>query len=84
VLSPVTWTGIGLAGFGVVLIVLGGVLRDRQLGRAAGTAAVTDGPRASRGRDLPEASSTRAPRQEPVVDDDMAEIEALLKKRGIQ
>jgi hypothetical protein len=87
VLSPVTWTGIGLAGFGVVLIVLGGVLRDRQLGRAAGdagTAAVTDSPRGSRGRDLPEASSTRAPRQEPVVDDDMAEIEALLKKRGIQ
>jgi hypothetical protein len=70
-----------------VLIVLSGFLRDRQLGRATGgtdAAAVTDGPRRSRGHDLPEASSTRAPKQEPVVDDDMAEIEALLKKRGIQ
>ena len=36
VFNPATWIGIGLAGFGVVLIVLAGVLRDRQLGRAAG------------------------------------------------
>jgi hypothetical protein len=83
VLSPVTWTGIGMAGTGVVLIVLAGVLRDRQLGRAAGA-----GGSAVRGtapsRDLPEASSTRAPRRDPVVDDEMADIEALLKKRGIE
>ena len=38
----------------------------------------------ARRRAVPEASSTRSPRQEPVVDDELAEIEALLKKRGIQ
>ncbi len=83
VFNPATWIGIGLAGFGVVLIVVAGVLRDRQLGRAAGApdAEVTG---STRRRAVPEASSTRAPRQEPVVDDEMAEIEALLKKRGIQ
>lgn len=84
VLSPATWAGIGLGGFGVVLIVLSGVLRDRQLGRATDTAAVEGDSPPARRRPLPEASSTRSPRQEPVVDDDMAEIEALLKKRGIQ
>ena len=83
VFNPVTWAGIGLGGLGIVLIVLAGVLRDRQLGRAAGApdAEVTG---STRRRAVPEASSTRAPRQEPVVDDEMAEIEALLKKRGIQ
>ena len=85
VLSPVTWTGITLGGLGVVLIVVAGVLRDRQLGRAAGgSTAEVDTSRPSRRRPLPEASSTRSPRQEPVVDDEIAEIEALLKKRGIQ
>jgi hypothetical protein len=87
VLSPATWTGIALGGTGVVLIVLAGVLRDRQLGRATGAS----GPKGVGGRgarrpsgDLPEASSTRAPRRDPVVDDEMADIEALLKKRGIE
>jgi hypothetical protein len=80
VLSPATWAGIGLAGTGVVLIVLAGVLRDRQLGRATRTA----GRDATSTPGLPEASSTRAPRREPAVDDDLADIEALLKKRGIE
>ncbi|WP_457208598.1 hypothetical protein [Nocardioides sp. P5_C9_2] len=84
VLNPVTWTGIGLAGFGVVLIVVAGVLRDRQLGRATDTTAPGEVSAPTRRRDLPEASSTRSPREKPVVDDEMAEIEALLKKRGIQ
>jgi hypothetical protein len=83
VFNPVTWAGIGLGGLGIVLIVVAGVLRDRQLGRTTGTGpAAATGP--ARRREVPEASSTRAPRQEPVVDDEMAEIEALLKKRGIQ
>jgi hypothetical protein len=84
VLNPFTWAGIGLAGTGVVLIVVAGVLRDRQLARATGTGAAGEVGSPSGRRDLPEATSTRAPRQQPVVDDEMAEIEALLKKRGIQ
>ncbi len=84
VFNPLTWAGIGMAGTGVVLIVLSGVLRDRQVARASGAGNGGEVSTPSRRGDLPEASSTRAPRQQPVVDDEMAEIEALLKKRGIQ
>ena len=86
VFNPITWTGIGLAGFGVVLIVVSGILRDRQLANggagASGTPAAPAGP--GRKRPLPEATSTRNPGKGPVVDDDMADIEAILKRRGIQ
>ena len=82
VFSPITWTGIGLAGFGVVLIVISGFLRDRQLARGqAGGAPV----KPAKGR-LPEAKSTREPAGRVVDDgtDDLADIEAILKRRGIQ
>ena len=81
-----TWVGVGLAGLAVLLWVVSGILRDRQLARAqAAKAAATDG-RATRGREgLPEASSTRSgPTSKPAVDDEMADIEALLRKRGIE
>lgn len=80
VLNPITWTGIGLACLGVVLILVSGFLRDRQLAR--GATAVAAGP--GRKRPLPEATSTRDPAAGPVVDDDLADIEAILKRRGIQ
>ncbi|PUA79584.1 cellulose synthase [Nocardioides currus] len=83
VLSPITWAGIGVAGFGIVLIVISGYLRDRQIARgldAGGTA-----PRAERERSLPAGSSTSSGTgSSPVVDDDLADIEAILKRRGIQ
>jgi len=83
VFNPITWTGIGLGGFGIVLIVISGYLRDRQLARAQdGTA--TPAPK----RPLPEAQSTRAPKSGSIVDDDgtddLADIEAILKRRGIK
>jgi hypothetical protein len=77
VFSPITWTGIGLGGFGVVLIVIAGYLRDRQLGSA-------QEPKAPRRGQLPEAQSTRDPKSAPVVDDELADIEAILKRRGIK
>lgn len=82
VFNPITWTGIGLAGFGVVLIFISGYLRDRQLGR------VQDGTAAPAPKQpLPEARSTRAPGSGAIVDDDgtddLADIEAILKRRGI-
>ena len=83
--NPITWAGIGLGGFGIVLIVISGILRDRQLARGAGDTgapAATAGP--GRKRPLPEASSTRDPGSGPLVDDDLADIEAILKRRGIQ
>ena len=80
VLSPVVWLGIVLAGVSGVLFVVSGALRARQAA-------------AEPGRDLGAGPSGSAPRGElgaksggkgePAIDDDMAEIEALLRKRGI-
>jgi hypothetical protein len=80
VLSPIVWLGIVLAGVSGVLFVVSGAIRSRQ-----GTAEA--------GRDLPSGESARAGRRgelkasgrkaEPAIDDDMAEIEAILRKRGI-
>ncbi|HEY0642953.1 MAG TPA: hypothetical protein VGD39_06020 [Nocardioides sp.] len=83
-----TWTGIGLAGLAAVLFVVSGFIRDRQLGRAQSGKA--DG-KATRKADR----TVAPPRRESLgpssgtagrspIDDDLADIEALLKKRGIE
>ncbi|WP_210440840.1 hypothetical protein [Nocardioides xinjiangensis] len=84
-----TWAGVGLAGLALVLWVVSGFIRDRQLARGQAAGA---GRRARRGEALPEASSTRTRPASgptgatpgPAVDDEMADIEALLRKRGIE
>jgi hypothetical protein len=78
-----TWVGVGLAGLAVLLWFVSGIIRDRQLARGQATGS---GGRTTRGKDeLPEASSTRSgPTSRPAVDDEMADIEALLRKRGIE
>lgn len=70
--NPMVWFGVLLGGASVVLFVISGMIRSRQLG-------TTGEPEA---KALPKG---KAPRSEPTfpVDDDMAEIEALLRKRGI-
>lgn len=80
VFNPITWAGIGTGGLGIVLIVISGYLRDRQLARAQGAVGADPTPK----RQLPTASSTRESRSGPVVDDELADIEAILKRRGIQ
>lgn len=76
VFSPTVWVGVGLAGVSVLLFVVSGFLRHRQSG-AAGEAAV--GEAKAQGRALPPAGAAGA----PAIDDDLSEIEAILKKRGI-
>jgi hypothetical protein len=81
VFSPVVWLGIVLAGVSGVLFVVSGALRARQGGDA------------TPGRDLAASGSDRAAgkgelpasrrKGEPAIDDDLAEIEAILRKRGI-
>jgi hypothetical protein len=84
VFNVLTWSGIGLAGLAVVLWVVSGIIRDRQLARAQSGGAPAAGGAKTRGG-LPEASSTRSPgRGGAPVDDDLADIEALLRKRGIE
>lgn len=76
------WIGFGVLALCVVLWVVGGVLgrRRRRVAKAAPTASakqVSDGKATTSRRSQP-ATAT------PAQDDDMAEIEALLKSRGIQ
>ena len=75
VFSPTVWAGVMVAGLSVVLFVVSGWMRTRSLG--AGKPA--DTPKAvgpARG------SAGKVP-QDGAVDPEMAEIEALLRKRGI-
>ncbi len=85
VFNPTVWLGIVLAGISGVLFVVTGMMRDRQLNRSRGGEAASAPPGEVRGRSstkkkLPPAASTRG---EPAIDDDMADIEAILKRRGI-
>jgi hypothetical protein len=77
-----TWAGIGLAGLSVVLWVVSGFIRDRQLAR--GQAAGGSGPRKDRAPDALPSSPAQGTTGRPVLDDDLADIEAMLKKRGIE
>ena len=82
-----TWAGVGLAGLAVVLFLVSGYIRDRQLGRAQRRGGAKPTPQAGDGgarrrASLPPASAT--PAAGSPIDDEMADIEALLKKRGIE
>ena len=84
VFNVMTWTGVGLAGLAMLLLVVSGFIRDRQLARAqaaGGTPATTDARPTGR-RELPP-TSARTKGGSP-IDDEMADIEALLRKRGIE
>jgi hypothetical protein len=74
VFSPLVWAGVVLGGMSVGLFLISGLLRSRQATPPA------TAPLGRKARSLPEGSQ---PRSAPVVDDDLAEIEALLRKRGI-
>jgi len=84
VLSPPVWAGLGLLALCLVLWVVGGFVARRTPRRTrtdrAGTTARAAAPAAVAGRK----GVTPAARQPAAQDDDMAEIEALLKSRGIK
>jgi hypothetical protein len=86
ILSPPVWVGLSLLALCVVLWVVGGFVARRTPRRTkaerAGTtpAARSGAPAAVAGRQ----GKATANRQQPAQDDDMAEIEALLKSRGIE
>jgi hypothetical protein len=79
VFSPVVWLGIVLAVVSGVLFVVSGALRARQGGDAQPSRGVEAGGAARAGGELKASGRTG----DPVIDDDMAEIEAILRKRGI-
>ncbi len=81
VLSPLVWLGIGLAGLSVALWVVAGFLGSRT------PDAKRPRPSAPAGRRSEELPAARRPESGPVVrdemDDEMDEIQAILRKRGI-
>jgi hypothetical protein len=70
--SPMTWIGLIVLGLAVVCFVVSGLVRSRQLGSGS--------PSAPAVRAKPAGGKAAAPAP---VDDDLADIEALLRKRGI-
>lgn len=76
VFSPLVWLGIGMAGLAVVLFGASGRLASRAGDGDAETAPKKG--RKSRG-ELPPASG----KGKPAIDDDLSDIEAILRKRGI-
>ena len=78
--SPSMWIGAGLAGLAAVLFVVSGFLGNRGVGQKPTV------PKAER-KALPQPSTRATPPVVPDpasgVDAEMAEIEAILRKRGI-
>lgn len=89
VLSPVVWSGIVLAGVGVVLFGVGRVVEARGLGAppaGPGRRARSDelpGGATAPGAPTAPSAPARPARGAAPVDDDLADIEAILKNRGI-
>lgn len=76
VFSPLVWIGIGMAGLAVVLFGASGWLAGREGGGPA-----EEKPRKKDRTSLPPSSQQK--QNQPPLDDDLADIEAILKKRGI-
>lgn len=76
VFSPAVWLGVILAGLGVLLFGAGRMLDSRRKGDEVK-------PRRGKQKDPEELPPGRPARGEPAIDDDLADIEAILKKRGI-
>ena len=78
ILSPAVWFGLSLLGLCVVLWVVGGLIARRSPKSKAVTADSTASA-------LPAKKGAGKARQStPPIDEEMAEIEALLKSRGIE
>ena len=78
VLSPTVWLGIAVAGLSLVLFVVSALLRRRAPGAVA-----VDGARAPRGQVTRGPSGPAASAEAP-ADDGMDEIEAILRRHGIE
>jgi hypothetical protein len=80
VFSPVKWAGVIVLGLGAVLYMASGVM----LRKGDGTAEVDAGPR-KKARRAPSGDAPKGAieKRQPATDPDIAEIEQILKNRGI-
>ncbi|MFJ9554399.1 cellulose synthase [Nocardiopsis sp. NPDC101807] len=95
--NPAVWAGVVLAGLAVVLYVVSGVMAARGVGTRSGSGA-SEEPKAARGGGRAGAAGAAGPAagqvgaapknpKKTAADDDLADlgdIEALLRKRGIE
>jgi hypothetical protein len=79
IFSPAVWFGLSLLGLCIVLWVIGGFI-----GRRSSAAKSKEVSAQSAASALPPKKAGKAGRSQPPVDEEMAEIEALLKSRGIE
>ena len=78
VLSPIVWAGIILAGLSVLLLGGSAMLRGRAEESDGGSPRATSGP-----AERSALGGGTKPRSKPVIDEDLDDIEAILKRRGI-
>lgn len=88
VLSPPIWIGFSLLGLCIVLWVVGGILAPRFAARKSVEGGKTAGKQVTAAKPAKAGQTKGATgakgQQADPVDDEMAEIEALLKSRGIE
>ena len=78
VFNPFMWAGVALAGVSFVCFVVSGYLTRREIGTTP-----PEGKRTEETKALPESRGKKPPAVAHPGDAEMAEIEALLRKRGI-
>jgi hypothetical protein len=78
IFSPAIWFGMALLGLCLVLWIVGGFIARRSRPSTKAVSPTTQSSAAA----LP--AKKRPARNQPPVDEEMAEIEALLKSRGIE
>ena len=90
ILSPAVWFGLSLLALCLVLWVVGGIVARRSPAAKSKAVAKADGKQALPAQSSKAQSSKaqttsgKTNRNAPPIDDEMAEIEALLKSRGIE
>lgn len=84
VLSPQIWAGLALLALCLVLWVVGGVVARRNPGRRPKSSSKKAVQTSASRPTVTQQTAGRGKAQPAPVDDEMAEIEALLKSRGIE
>lgn len=87
VFSPTRWAGVVLAGLSVLLYLVSGVMLRRRIGGTTGTGrgeVGTGGAGGGRAKDERRPRRAVEPPAGQPADPDMAEIEEILRRRGIQ